>query len=126
MDVELVDPPTEVKEVSCALFGRCVCFVSFVCCAENTGPVKEHVSLSLCMSCFFSLSPFPPLSLPLIFIAHQEGGGGGFFLTCKDLGGMFDHSFLHVFVVVCFEVEISSHTLIPLFRPGSVHHSSAS
>ena len=29
-------------------------------------------------------------------------------------------------VCVCFEVEISSHTLIPLFVPGSIHNGSAS
>ena len=29
-----------------------------------------------------------------------------------------------VCVCVCFEVEISSHTLIPLFMPGSVHSGS--
>ena len=31
------------------------------------------------------------------------------------------HSYLHFFSCFCFKVEISSHTLIPLFRPESVH-----
>ena len=48
------------------------------------------------------------------------GGGGGSFLPCEDFGRMFDHSF------PAFYVEISLHTLIPLFRPGSVHSGSAS
>ena len=42
---------------------------------------------------------------------------------------MFDHSFprLHcLFVCLYFEVEISSRTQIPLFKPGSVHSGSAS
>ena len=33
---------------------------------------------------------------------------------------------LLVLLLFCFEVEISSRTLIPLFRPGSVHSCSAS
>ena len=40
---------------------------------------------------------------------------------------MFDHSFpACASVFLCFEVEISSRALIPLFMPGSVHSSSAS
>ena len=47
---------------------------------------------------------------------------------------MFDHSFpactlfydYFVVVVVVGKMEISSHTLIPLFMPGSVHSGSAS
>ena len=55
----------------------------------------------------------------------------GFFLACKDFGRMFDNSFpactvfvwgLFVFLIV----EISLHTLIPLFRPVSVSSGSAS
>ena len=53
------------------------------------------------------------------------GGGGGFFLACKDLGRMFDNSF-PACAFFFFKVEISSHTLIPLLRPGSVHSGSAS
>ena len=45
------------------------------------------------------------------------GGGGGFFLACEDFGRMFDHSFL-VCAYFFSKVEISSRTLIPLFRPG--------
>ena len=59
-------------------------------------------------------------------VVVEYGGAGGFFLTCKDLERMFDHSFpactfLFVFV---FEVEISSCTLILLYTPGSVHSGS--
>ena len=56
------------------------------------------------------------------------GGGGGFFLACEDFGRMFDNSFpaCAVFLFFFYEVEISSRTLIPLFRPGSVHSGSAS
>ena len=41
---------------------------------------------------------------------------------------MFDNSFLAcaLFFLSFFLVEISSHTLIPLYRPGSVHSGSAS
>ena len=50
--------------------------------------------------------------------------GAGFFLTCKDLGRMFDRS-----VPTCiffFKAEISLSTLIPLFTPELVHSGSAS
>ena len=53
------------------------------------------------------------------------GGGGGVFLTFKDLGRMFDNLF-HACAFFFFLVEISSHTLIPLLRPGSVHSGSGS
>ena len=40
---------------------------------------------------------------------------------------MFDSSFMPVlFLYIFFKVEISSHKLTPLFRPGSVHSVSAS
>ena len=50
--------------------------------------------------------------------------GGGLFLACKDFGRMFDNSFLAC--ALFFKVEINLRTLIPLFRPGSVHSGSAS
>ena len=51
------------------------------------------------------------------------------FLACEDLGRMFDHSFparAFLSFFFFFEVEISSGTLIPLFRPGSVYSGLAS
>ena len=52
---------------------------------------------------------------------------GGFFLACEDFGRMFDKFIprLHFFFFF-FEVEISSQTLVPLLRPGSVHSGSVS
>ena len=49
--------------------------------------------------------------------------GSGFFLACDDLGRMLDQSF-----PACdfFFKVITLHTLIPLFRSGSVHSGSAS
>ena len=44
-------------------------------------------------------------------------GGGAFFLASEDFGRMFDYSFP---ACAFFEMEISSRTLIPLFRPESV------
>ena len=53
----------------------------------------------------------------------------GIFLACDGFGTMFDNSlptcappplFVVVFLLFC-KVEISFRTLIPLFRPGSVH-----
>ena len=70
-----------------------------------------------------------PLNFRLVKWVYQHpwngggGGGGGFFLSCEDLGKMFGHSFTPV---LFFYVEISSRTLIPLFRHGLVHSSSAS
>ena len=48
-----------------------------------------------------------------------------FFFACKDFGRMFDTSF-PARAFFFFKVEIRSRTLIPLFRPGSVHSSTAS
>ena len=46
---------------------------------------------------------------------------------CEDFWRMFNHPFpACIFFFFFFKVEISSHTLIPLFMPGSVHSSSAS
>ena len=53
------------------------------------------------------------------------GGGGGFVLVCEDLGRMFDNLF-PAYAFFFFKVEISSRTLIPILRPGSVHSGSAS
>ena len=45
--------------------------------------------------------------------------GGGFILACEDFGRMFNHLFSScaflLFFFLFFKVEISSHTLIPLF-----------
>ena len=51
-------------------------------------------------------------------------GGGGFFLACEDLGRIVRQ--IHSLHALFFKVEISSRTLIPLFRPGSVNSGSAS
>ena len=64
----------------------------------------------------------------MLFKWTSVGGGGGFFLTCKDLG---ECSTIHsppVLFCCChlFEVKISLSTLIPRFMPGSVHSGSAS
>ena len=45
--------------------------------------------------------------------------GGGFFLTCKDLGGRFDNSFPAC--AFFFQEEIGSPPPIPLFKSGAVH-----
>ena len=74
--------------------------------------------------------PFIPVPVTVIWCGGG-GGGGGFFLTFKDFGTVFDHSF-PTCTSFCYwgggenKVEISLSTLIPLFRPGSVHSSSAS
>ena len=39
------------------------------------------------------------------------------FLACEDIGRLFDYSFHACAFFVCFEVEISSPTLISLFMP---------
>ena len=66
-------------------------------------------------------------------LLHHLAGlvNGGFFLACEDFGRIFDHSFpacafVVVVVVVVVLMEISSHTLIPLFTPGSGYSGSAS
>ena len=53
--------------------------------------------------------------------------GGGFFLTFEGFGeGLTIHSPLVLFFFFFLKVEISSHSLVPLFSPGSVHSGSAS
>ena len=49
------------------------------------------------------------------------GGGSGFCLACEYFGRMFDNSFRQRFFSFFMKMEISSRTLIPFFRPGSVH-----
>ena len=57
----------------------------------------------------------PPLSDP------PAAAGDGFLLECEGLGKM-DSSFpACAFFFFFNKVEISSHTLIPFFRPESVH-----
>ena len=51
--------------------------------------------------------------------------GGSFLLACEDFGRMLDNSF-PACAFFFFKVEISSHALFPLFKPGSVHSGSAS
>ena len=59
---------------------------------------------------------------------HIEIVDDGFFLACEDLVRMFDHLFYAnaLFYLFIVEVETSSPTLIPLFRPESVHSGLAS
>ena len=55
------------------------------------------------------------------------GGGGGFFFACEDFGRIYEiHSPPAFFFFFFLLAEISSRTLIALFRPGSVHSGSAS
>ena len=81
------------------------------------------------------------VTLSFWFLTYMGGGGGsciflfaaspvtkgsdGFFLTCQDFGRMFNNSF-PACAFFFLKVEISSRTLIPLIRPGSVHSGSAS
>ena len=63
----------------------------------------------------------------LIWSRVLKCDGGGFFLACKDLGRMFDHScsaFALFFVFFFLKVEISSCPLISLFMPRSIHSGS--
>ena len=56
-----------------------------------------------------------------------DGDGCGIFLACKDFWRMLEQSFLAcAFFFFFFKVEISLHTLIPLFMPGYVKTGSAS
>ena len=60
---------------------------------------------------------------------HGGGGGddgAGSFVASEDFGRMFDHSCPICAFFFFFEVEIGSRTLIPLFRPESVHSGSVS
>ena len=61
----------------------------------------------------------------VIVYFHSGGSNGGFFLAFEDFGRMLDNSF-PTSAFFFFEVDISSRTLIPLFRPGSVYSVSMS
>ena len=71
----------------------------------------------------------PALSCQTVTSRHiscrtgSTGGCGGFFLARNDFGRMLDHSLpaCAYFFFYYFKIEISSRTLIPLFRPESVH-----
>ena len=64
----------------------------------------------------------------LMCAANLPVCGRGFFLASKNSEKLFNHSFptCGFFFFFFFKVEISSCTLVPLFRPGSVHSGSAS
>ena len=59
---------------------------------------------------------------------NSENCGAGFFLLPENFGRIFNNSFptCAFLFFLFFKVEISLYTLIPLFRPGSVHSGSAS
>ena len=68
----------------------------------------------------------PPSSIhsSTVICGGGGGGGGSFSLTCEDF---WENSFpACAFFFFFLEVEISSRTLISLFRPGSDHSGSAS
>ena len=58
-----------------------------------------------------------------VSLSLKTGGSGGFLFACEDFVGECStiHSPPALFFFFFFKVEISSCTLIPLFRPGSVH-----
>ena len=49
-----------------------------------------------------------------------------FHLACEDFRRMFNYSFPAYDFFLSFKVKLSSRTLIPLFRPGSIHSGSGS
>ena len=59
-------------------------------------------------------------------VNRKWSGRGSFFPACQDLERMYNHSFPACTFFLAFKVEISLRTLIPLFRPGSVHRDSGS
>ena len=56
----------------------------------------------------------------------QTESGGGFILARNDFWEIVQALIPHQHIFFSFEMEISLHTLIPLFIPGSVHSGSAS
>ena len=64
-----------------------------------------------------------PASNAALVAMRMIGGDGGFCLVCEDFGRMFDNLFPTC--TFFWGVEIGSLTLIPLFRPRSVHSGSA-
>ena len=105
---------------SFSLIGDVGQFVNTGC---STSADKSHIKFQLLSrnkNLFWSYFFFKAFSL------HKKGGGGsgGFFLAYEDFGRMFGNSFPAC--TFFFKVEICLCTLIPLFRPESVHSGSAS
>ena len=122
-----------VAELYWAVPWRSVLLLSLSC----TGLHSEGLVLLLSLSCtgrhseglvlllLFWLSLCPLSAVP---VSHQGLGstvfvvcvvrGGGFFLTCQDLGRRFNRSFpICTFFSSFLNEEISSSIPIPLFRP---------
>ena len=80
--------------------------------------------------CGLRVFPVSVPDFPCYTCTSATGHGGvvlAFSSRARILGRMFDNSFpACAFFLLFFKVEISSCTLIPLFRPGSVHNGSAS
>ena len=58
-----------------------------------------------------------------MYAVMYVNGGGGFFITCKERSIWETvRQFIPCLCFFFFNVEIRSYTLIPLFRPGSVHN----
>ena len=62
---------------------------------------------------------------PFLIVFSDNNNNGGFFLLCEEFGRKFNNSF-PACAFFYFLVEISSCTLIPLFRPGSFDSGPAS
>ena len=95
--------------------------------------VRRHFlcdrSTVLFLLCSINCHPTVRQQGGLIFsLRVDDDDDDGFVLAYGDFGRMFDNSFpaCAFFFLSFFQVEISSLTLIPLFRPGSVHSGSAS
>ena len=93
------------------------------------------LGLGLQQGPFYDIESMVHISIVTTGISHIElypnrpgpGGGGGFSLLCEDFWIMLDNLFpTCTFFSFFFIVESSSHKLIPLFRPGSVHSGLAS
>ena len=76
--------------------------------------------------------------IPKFIVSHDDDDNvdddndndDGIFFPCEDFGINFDYSFpacaFLFFFLFFFELEISSRTLIPIFRSESLHSGSAS
>ena len=66
-------------------------------------------------------------SAVVVTVSHTANRAGDFFLACEDFfENVWPFPACAFFFFLGGAVEISSCTLIPLFRPGSVHSGSAS
>ena len=119
------------------VFVAVVCDETHMChiCCSASSMKPQHGKIRMWLDCPSGVTTTIILIIRLLlcnlcFPFYACGGAGdGFFLACEDLGECWTIHSAHMLFSLKKkknEAEISSRTLISLFRPGSVYSGSAS